>query len=90
MKAIDYIRKGWTRGATARDKHGHYVAILSERAVRWCTLGALNAAYPTSLKLGRATQRLCQVIGTCSIPQWNDDPKRTKKEVLEAFRKAGV
>jgi hypothetical protein len=34
--------KHWTRYKAARDRHGHYVPPMSERAVRWCGAGSLN------------------------------------------------
>lgn len=36
--------RGWTRGAYARDRHGHPVNPTSARAVRFCATGALIRA----------------------------------------------
>jgi hypothetical protein len=38
------IEKGHTRGVYARDRHGHPVALTSEKAVRFCAAGALVRA----------------------------------------------
>lgn len=89
-KAIDYIRKGWTKGAQARDRDGSNVDPKSSCAVKWCAIGAISAVYQSKHKWADALTRLGVAIDTVNIAVWNDDPKRTKSEVLAAFRKAGI
>jgi hypothetical protein len=89
MKAIDYIKKGWTQGALALDKNWKHVPPADPRAVCWCAKGAIWAAHSLNIKRKlAATQKLQDVIG--EITTWNDDLKRTKEEVLAAFEKAGI
>lgn len=89
-KAIDYIRKGWTQGFSARNREGCGVDPKSSCAVKWCALGAISAAYQSRHKWADALTKLEVAVGTKGIGAWNDDPKRTKSEVLAAFRKAGI
>jgi hypothetical protein len=94
MKAIDYIRKGWTQGQYARDKNG--ISVYSddfEKAVCWCAIGALMAAYSIDGFCTReyepALEKLRKLVGTC-ILFWNDNPQRTQAEVIEVFTRAGI
>jgi hypothetical protein len=89
VKAIDYIKKGWTKGACARNAKGRAVGTCDEEAVAWCPIGAIDAAYPHMFEYRDACKRLQRVVGM-SIDIWNDVPKRTKEEVLAAFKKAGI
>lgn len=91
LKAIDYIRKGWTQGTYARTKTGRPCHYCSPRAVKWCAIGAVLRAYSETLddEYLSIRKRLAQVVFD-SLPGWNDDPKRTKKEVIAAFKKAGI
>ena len=93
MKAIDFIRKGWTQDAVARTAKGWPCSETSLRAVKWCAWGAIFAAYRSPQKRYDALNRLYLVLGLplgISVTEWNDHPKRTKGEVLAAFKKAGV
>lgn len=63
----------------------------------FCASGALNQAalgqpyYHASrmpVRLARARKFFVEAIGQDSIPIWNDAPRRTKKDVLEAFDRA--
>ena len=36
------IQRGWTQGASARNKSGDVVAAIAVRAVCWCPLGAIR------------------------------------------------
>jgi hypothetical protein len=89
MKALDYIKKGWTQGEFARDSKGDSVPSNSTAAVSWCTAGALGMAYDVCKYMG-ALNKLAAVIGTRKLSVWNDDPNRTREEVIAAFEKAGV
>jgi hypothetical protein len=89
MKAIDYIRKGWTQGEFARDVEGNAVDWSSDMAVCWCTEGAIFAALPLGERK-EALNKVLRAIGLTSLIGWNDDPKRTKAEVEAAFEKAGI
>lgn len=88
MKAIDYIRKGWCKFVCSKDKFGFSVEPHSERASSWCSVGAISAAYAGHEFT--AKEKLRKVIKCDSIANWNDAPGRTKRQVLAAFRKAGI
>jgi hypothetical protein len=91
VKAIDYIRKGWTQGSLAKDALGVIVDIDAPDAVKWCSIGAIYRAYPKFAAQERAIRALKKILNASgSISDWNDDTCRTKKEVIEAFEKAGI
>jgi hypothetical protein len=91
VKAIDYIRKGWTQNYAAKDANGKSVACFDSNAVCWCALGAIRAAYPEHGG-GEARRKLREIIGDseASISDWNDALERTHAEVIEAFEKAEI
>ncbi len=90
---------GWCQGefAKSQDKTvwmGRYTTL--EEAVQgagvetvdcFCSLGAINAVEADSSIKRLAEENLSTAIGG-SILRWNDNPKRTKKEVLKSFDKA--
>jgi hypothetical protein len=87
--------KGWTQGEYARDKRQDPVHSDYKGAVCYCALGALAAAghklkAPEHIGWPRAALR--EAIGVDndagSIPDWNDAPERTKRQVLAKFDKA--
>jgi hypothetical protein len=81
--AADYIEKhGWVQGA-AFDDYLH-------RTPAACAYGALSqvAADGQGRVLYAAQRDLEVFVGTRWIGEWNDDPARTKQEVLDAFRAA--
>jgi hypothetical protein len=90
MRAVDYIRKGWIQGRLAVDSTGESCWYRSKGACRWCTLGAMYAAYPSTVDFNEAYVRLFDVIGNVEIEMWNDDPDRTQAEVIEAMEKANI
>ena len=92
MKAIDYVRKGWTQGKFALDKNGWPELSTSPFAVCWCAVGAINAAYDhtSQNEYNEACNKLELVIGQQDITKWNDNPSRTHEEVIEAFERAGI
>ena len=98
MKPSEYIEKGWTQGEIARNESGYCVPASDPDAVCWCAVGAIGAAYPIDktmhpdyLEARDSIRRVLSESGVeCSISEWNDDPRRTKEEVLDLFRKAGL
>ena len=79
-------RRGWCRNTFG--KNG-----------RLCALGAINVAagFPhndwevcmTASLAGRAAQKLRRSVGVLQLSMWNDDPKRTGREVVAAMQRAG-
>jgi hypothetical protein len=83
------IERGWTQGAIARDAIGFSVPSLGHDAARWCTVGAISRAAPDGCDVyWVALDLLRNVVGTSAIEIWNDQPTRTKEDVLAAFDKA--
>lgn len=87
------IVQGWTQGGNAEDARGYNVAPHDDSAVRWCARGAiLSVTKPAcwSYESGRyiaAIEAFRDCAGSTVI-DYNDDDKRTKKEVLAVFDKA--
>jgi len=46
LDAAALIRKGWTKGAYARDATGQWVESIKSTAVCWCAEGAIYRASP--------------------------------------------
>ena len=68
------VKAGWTKGAYRRGQS-------------FCARGAIDAACDQEQwKTKLDARRLFAIaIGTESIEDWNDHPRRTKSEVLGAF-----
>jgi hypothetical protein len=93
MKPSDYIRKGWTQEAYARNKAGNSVGSHSPNAVSWCLYGALVAAYPDDAEWIKVYNKVLFQIQKKSpydIPAaWNDRPGRTQAEVILLLESVG-
>lgn len=83
LDAADLIEeKGWIQGANWRPGLGY------------CVFGAINKVTQNDLAFSDAVGRVLTEIGrlnqpwTGGIARWNDEPGRTKDEVLAALRKA--
>ena len=89
----DYVRKGWSQGARARDVDGSRCDPESLSAVAWSTLGAVDASRmrregilhgidpSVYMQITYAIRRAIPT-GDFIIEDWNDSPRRTKEEVL--------
>ena len=71
----------WTQGNIAEDKAGNWVSATSQKACRWCLLGAIIRVhgYGTCIpdKLGMPEE---------DLTVWNDKKGRTHAEVLKFCR----
>ena len=84
--ARQLIEQGWCKGVFAQNNHYLPVDCKSEEACRFCALGALRrVSYWFDL---RSEQALAEALGTHKIGEWNDDPARTKEDVLAVYDKA--
>ena len=86
IAAREKIERGWAQGEYARAKNGNPIGYNAEKAVCWCSIGAIIAVDdddPTD----RAVYTLSDIVGR-DITEWNDAPGRTQAEVLAAFDKA--
>jgi hypothetical protein len=84
-KAANLIEtRGWTQHVMARDAAGKPTARFNDPlAASYCTLGAINA-------VGGGIEEvwlLERETGIRDIPNWNDDPERTKEDVVAVLRK---
>jgi hypothetical protein len=92
-------RKKWCRGE-AQNAAGKEVAWRSRNAVCWCLTTAVLKCYPHGPMQEAAFLALACVLGLkCNRPtmktieeiaEWNDDPKRTFRQVCKAVKKANV
>lgn len=92
------IDKGWIKGDYARDADGNRVPAVSSSATCYCILGALKAAsHSVDDHTGAMAPLRCSIVNAINgmrktnfgadygIHPWNDDPARTKEEVLAVF-----
>lgn len=89
------VRKGWTQGLYARDASHSQVTPDDEYAVCFCSMGAVYRYIPKSDK--KRTAYHIHALFACVLNidptelhmgEWNDDPKRTKEDVLSLYDKA--
>jgi hypothetical protein len=89
LKAADLIEtKGWCQHTYAQNNHNNSVMLDDESATRWCVLGALmrcDRLYST--RVDHARDALAEYLSNTemSIAAWNDNPLRTKAEVVAAL-----
>ena len=82
MTALDLIKQGWCQNDYHKVIDGKYY---------YCSHRAIFKAYgPNESKIYLALCKFREVIGHYDISDWNDDPARTHKQVIEAFEKARV
>ena len=91
-RARELVANGWTRKTIARDANGRFVTVLSREATSFCVVGGLMRAQ--SEMGGFITRNLRRVLEIAAdieyrdIADWNDEPGRTKEEVLAVYDKA--
>ena len=93
MSVASFIEKGWTQGYFARDSNGMICEHYEPQAVSWCIIGAIRAEYPNDFsQRQKCYNKLENILGSglSSVVEFNDNPKRTKEEVLDLIRKAGI
>ena len=91
MKPSEYIRKGWTQGNGAKDCYGCSCEPTSKYAVSWCAVGAIMAACKEdSENISMLIKRVRDSLNVPRLTLWNDEPGRTKQEVIDALEKVGL
>ena len=91
-KPSDYIRKGWCKNTNALDDNGYSCEPTAPYAVKWCLAGAVCAAYKDDTpKREHAFDKVLAAIAPQSlfVAYWNDQPKRTKEEVIALLESIG-
>ena len=88
MKPSEFVRKGWTRKAYARNEKRLDVPVEDSTAVTWCSLGAINASFgPDVVEAGEFKLFVEESIGRI-LTIWNDEDERTQDEVIEVLETA--
>ena len=96
-KPSDYLKKGWCAGNFAQDTWGYSVDSISDAAVSWCMLGALDVSLARGDILARYYYELLKTLFAKLEPealhgpkhvisQWQDDKRRTHQEVVEMMQ----
>ena len=97
LLAADRIESlGWCQhnygvgeNGNARRPGGLLDANLNQSPIReTCPIGAIRAVESDKQKGDEAKAVLSAFLGVKNIADWNDDPARTKAEVVAAMRKA--
>lgn len=90
MKAYELLeQKGWCKGAPARDKKGFVTGYLSDDAAYYCILGALTKCYGIPMVF-TLKEKIYAETKVMDITTWNDDPKRTKEEVINLLKSLDI
>ena len=89
-KAALYIKKGFTKGACARNAGGWAVPIQDKTACSFCILGAISKvvqddAHP-AFNYADNQLRLKEISGAAFLSTWNDQRERTKEDVVNFLR----
>lgn len=98
IKSLLSTPEKWTRGTTARDKDGHYVAPDSSKAFCWCIVGAgifFTSSDIKSNETGREWRRILNQESKrwskwSSVIDLNDDEKNFSFERLHAFLDSAI
>ncbi len=88
--ARELVLKGWCQGAYARDVDGRKCDEISDRAVRWCLIGALRRASGGSVAdtpgvFGDALHECYRAHyrrGGMSMVSWHDAQETTVSDVV--------
>lgn len=97
-RAADVLEQNeWIQGRFARDIDGDVVDSGSRKAVKFCVLGAIfhvsgHGRYASKSVHARFHALADQLESHLKHPviSWNDDPARTKEEVVAALRGAAA
>ncbi len=90
MIAYEFLKTvEWTQGALARKADGSNCEMFSEEAVAFCLSGVVLRTYKE--KANEAYKKIYDLIGlNVNVIKYNDDPSRTKEDVLQLFLDSGV
>lgn len=86
--------KAWTKNKSARDSGGKAVSADSDKAVCWCSIGAIHAVC-SDVKLRAQGYKLLALLvkeqdeeGIWNVMRLNDDPSTQHFQILAMFDKA--
>lgn len=75
------LESGWCQKTEARDSLGKPVNPNDPNAVCWCFMGSLHTLSPEDTQT--VLVKAAGVLGVDYVTKWNDDPRRTKEDVLK-------
>lgn len=87
LKKLFSSKRKWTQGELAKDSRGNFAEPLSNEAVCWCLLGAIEKCYGRRTKLSKKVlekidYHLFQsLVGEGPVAVWNDDPYRKFRDI---------
>lgn len=92
-KAISLLEKGFCHGFFARDKNSNETEWYGQKAVRYCSVGALRKValdtgmpgWDAELKAGDITYRIELQLGIKDVAIWND--ANSKQTVIRELKK---
>lgn len=88
LAARNLIDKGWTRGASARNAKGEAVYYGDPTAVTFCLIGSIHAVGALDTAYYAVWDALIKRGGSKVMSQFNDEPGRTKDDVLALIDEA--
>lgn len=84
--AQGYVKRGWTKGVSARDDKGEDVSPSAPQAVSWCILGACDAACPTNNQATALSRMIREAHNIASVA-WMNDVLENKEQAVAVFDK---
>jgi hypothetical protein len=81
---------GWCQGESAKDDRGRSIYARHPQACSFCLMGAIDLVYDVGnyskafIKVLEAVNKLEQK--RTYVSEWNDDPERTKEEVVNLLK----
>lgn len=89
MKAYEKICSAdkFTQGQYARNANGEPCRSSSDKAVCWCTLGAMTVCYEENLEYFTQRGRIELRVGM-PVPEWNDT--HTYEQVIAVLKELDI
>lgn len=98
MRPSDYVKQGWSALYSAESEWGREVSPTSDRAVKWCGLGAIEKAVYNGDITSKEGEKLLKEMSKQAFKFksehwggfrfWQDYYGRTAKEVLALMKRA--
>jgi len=84
------IEAGWCQNAPALNNDGDEVHIDDPTATRVCLVTAIYQTVPEAdlARVYAPIMQSCNVVKDFKLVDWNNDPQRTKDQVLKMLDKA--
>ncbi len=92
MKIQDLLtsESTWTQGVNARDIDGNEVDEYNSNAVCWCLSAAIEICYFGSDKFYEFREQIAKDLKVEFIHLWNDEEKRTFKDVRNLIEELDI